>query len=361
MRLSIDGCRTRQRRLLLKLAESGPSMAVLTDPRHVLYLSGFETPPGQSSALILTEVGNCRLVAPVEEAGLAVDEIEVVEPSRLYTLCLDHSLQVAERVKSLIGQPKKPVGIDMGSGAACFGEIADEILDLSEILFDLRSRKDPDELFLMRQAIRVTEACYQRAREIIEPGVSELEVYCELYKTAVQVAGEKLPAMGNDFQCGSPGGAPRNRKARTGELYILDLGTEIGGYNADNARTFSVDGHPSSVQLAAWEEVVEVFKLVEQTVRPGVSCRELYEQVRVQLDPESTGRFFHHLGHGVGLSPHERPNLNPHWDHQFEVGNVFTVEPGIYAEELRAGIRLEENYVIVKGGVNKLTSFPLGL
>ena len=34
------------------------------------------------------------------------------------------------------------------------------------------------------------------------------------------------------------------------------------------------------------------------------------------------------------------------------------MEPGLYAEELRAGIRLEENYLLIETGVEQLTSFP---
>ncbi len=79
------------------------------------------------------------------------------------------------------------------------------------------------------------------------------------------------------------------------------------------------------------------------------------------LDEQRSGAFFHHLGHGVGLSPREQPNLNPHWDHYFEEGDFFTAEPGLYYEELNAGIRLEEDYLVTGEGVKKLTSFPLDL
>jgi Xaa-Pro aminopeptidase len=94
---------------------------------------------------------------------------------------------------------------------------------------------------------------------------------------------------------------------------------------------------------------------------PGASCRELFEEVKELLDGSWPGSFFHHLGHGVGLYPHEQPNLNPHWDHTFAEGDFFTVEPGLYEEELKGGLRLEENYVVVAGGVKKLTWFPLDL
>ena len=79
------------------------------------------------------------------------------------------------------------------------------------------------------------------------------------------------------------------------------------------------------------------------------------------LDKHAPWIFNHHLGHGVGLFPHEGPHLNPHWDDTFEEGDFFTAEPGLYHEDLRHGIRLEENYVVTPVGVEKLTDYPLEL
>jgi Xaa-Pro aminopeptidase len=63
----------------------------------------------------------------------------------------------------------------------------------------------------------------------------------------------------------------------------------------------------------------------------------------------------------VGLAPQEGPHLNPLWDDMFAVGDYFTAEPGVYHEELRFGVRLEENYVVTADGVEKLTDYPLNL
>ena len=80
-----------------------------------------------------------------------------------------------------------------------------------------------------------------------------------------------------------------------------------------------------------------------------------------QLDRSPVGVFNHHLGHGIGLFPHEAPHLNPFWDDTFELGDVFTAEPGLYAPELLAGLRLENDYLVTETGVQRLTNFPLQL
>jgi Xaa-Pro aminopeptidase len=79
------------------------------------------------------------------------------------------------------------------------------------------------------------------------------------------------------------------------------------------------------------------------------------------LDGHHGWRFFHHLGHGIGLSSHEAPRLNPNWDESFQVGDVFTLEPGLYGDELQAGLRIEENYLLTAAGPEKLSSFPIAL
>ncbi len=213
----------------------------------------------------------------------------------------------------------------------------------------------------MRRATDSTTAMYERAKEIIEPGVSELTVYIELQAAAVRELGEMLTATGNDYQCNSGGGPPRARAAQAGELYILDLGPAYRGYFADNSRTFAVDKHPTDAQLAAWEQVVQVFQIVQQRVRPGFRCRELFAEVADSLNTFLPDGFPHHLGHGVGLFPHEPPYLNSHWDEVFLEGDVFTVEPGLYGPELRAGMRIENNYRVTNGGVELLTPYPLEL
>jgi Xaa-Pro aminopeptidase len=214
---------------------------------------------------------------------------------------------------------------------------------------------------MLRRAIAATGVMYQRAREIIRPGIAELEVFSELQAAAIQTLGEPTTATGNDYQCGSRGGPPRaGRLAEAGELYILDLGPAYRGYFADNCRTIAVT-EPDTRQLEAWRWLERALRLVEQTAKPGVSARELFHAVQQLLDQSPVGVFNHHLGHGIGLFPHEAPHLNPNWDDRFEPGDVFTAEPGLYAPDLRAGIRLENDYLITETGVERLSDFPLDL
>ncbi|MFZ0430136.1 MAG: Xaa-Pro peptidase family protein [Acidobacteriota bacterium] len=360
MKLTAEGCRARQQSLLEQMQVYGVSEAVLADPCHVLYLSGFETPAFQYSAVLLDSRGKCTLACGVAAPDAAADEVVAV-PARVYsTVHLDHSRRIAEALARLLGQQKGLLGLDRSCRPPYLAEGAEGAVDLSSILFEMRRRKGPDELRLIREAIRINEVCFERARQIIAPGISELEVYAELYRAAVLAAGERLDALGNDFQSGTEGGPPRNRKIAAGELFILDLGARYGGYYSDGCRTFPV-GEVTDRQRSAWSDVAEALSFVEENAVAGYSCRRLDREVRRQLKERWPGAFQHHLGHGIGLVPHERPNLNPHWNHNLEEGDVITIEPGVYQPDLRGGVRLEEVYRVTATGLEKLTSFPLDL
>lgn len=362
-------CRARQRRVCEQLAAISVERAVLVSPENVQYLTGFRPHRLMHAAVCLEVDGHCTLAAPNSRPDhAAADRVVTFEAQWLSTLRQQQLDAALDRLADSAGRRAARTGVEFSVGALHLlrafditGVAADRVVDVEPILWRLRRRKDADELAMIRRAVECTEAMYARAREIIAPGVSELWVYSELHAAAIRAAGEPLTALGNDFQCNSPGGPPRDRPAQEGELFILDLGPAYRGYYADNCRTFSVSGSASDEQWRAWVAITGVLEFVERTVRPGVSCRELFQQAQSMLDEGRPGAFTHHLGHGFGLYPHEAPHLNPHWDDVFEEGDVFTAEPGLYAAELRAGIRLEQNYLVTPHGVERLTHFPLEL
>ncbi|HVF09330.1 MAG TPA: M24 family metallopeptidase [Abditibacteriaceae bacterium] len=214
---------------------------------------------------------------------------------------------------------------------------------------------------MIRRAIAACEAAYGRAREILEPGISEVQVYSAMLAAATEVVGESIGEMGNDFQAGALGGLPRRHRVEAGELIPLDVSVVVRGYNCDLCRTFAVNRRPTAAQTKCHELVMAASARLESTAGPGVSCRKLYQEIHAQLDGQNGWSFPHHLGHGIGLAPHEAPRLNPHWDDRLEAGDVITFEPGLYADELRGGIRIEQDYLVTENGLERLSHFPTDL
>jgi Xaa-Pro dipeptidase len=364
LEIDIDCCRRRQKRLLAEMQRHRLDLVVVQKTEHVQWLAGPRFAWLVDAVATLSADGRCTLVAPQPEQQTAADEVLTYDARRLGTLRNDQRQACSAMLAThLAGQTQlKRIGVEF----SCFSpylanDLDAEFADIEPALYRLRRRKEADELALLRKAIAATGKMYQRARQIIEPGINELEVFSQLQSVAVAELGEMLTGTGNDYACGEKGGPPRDRQAKDGELYILDLGPAFRGYFADNCRAIAANRRPTDEQEAAWRQLAAIFPLVEQTVKPGLSCRQFFEQVKARLDEFMPGSFDHHLGHGIGLFPHEAPHLNSQWDDHFEEGDVFTVEPGLYSAELRAGIRLENDYLVTAGGVECLSNFPLGL
>ncbi len=341
--------------------------AIITGLRHHAYYFSSHLPFWQHEGvfLIFRDGSTILVAANCEPNAAATDEVIPFEAHYAYTLRQEQPQVVAEIIVNVLKQQKATrVGIDSSAVTMQVALQSDAVCSsIDEDLWQLRRAKDPDELALMKTAIACSEAMHAKAREIIRPGISEIEVYGVLHAVAVECAGEPMSAwLGNDYRCAAMGGTPRaNCTAKAGEIYILDLGPTYRGYFADNARSYAVGGNPSDAQEEARQVILEVMQKVESMAKPGVSCQEIHEAAADILRTRTDHEMAHHLGHGVGLQPHEYPHLNPSWDDTLLEGEVFTVEPGIYSKELAEGLRIENQYLVTSNGVDNLVNIPTDL
>ena len=363
---SAAAARGRQKRLLAEMQRLGLDLVVVQSIEHVQWLTGARYAWTFSPVAALRADGHLTLAAPRKaRAQAAADELVTYEAQWHSTLRNDQrEASSIELLKALGGKLNvRRLGVEFSCFTTHLAALPGERIDIEPTLYRLRRRKDPDELARLRKAIAATGKMYALARDIIEPGITEIEVFNRLQAAAVEEFGEMLTGTGNDYACGERGGPPRNgRKAQAGELYILDLGPAYRGYFADTSRAFAVDRKPTDEQQTAWSHVMRVFEHVEAEVKPGKRCQELFHECQSILNVAPVGVFNHHLGHGIGLNPHEGPHLNPYWNDTFEVGDVFTCEPGLYDEHLlRAGMRIENDYVVTETGVENLSPFAMEL
>ena len=358
--------RARQKRLLDAMAEGKLDAVVVGDPKHVYYFSTFRPHWLHFAGFVLFSDGRAWLTtANKRSPDAAVEDAVSYEANWMSTLRQEQPRAVAEQIVTLLKDRRaKAFAVDaspVSSQVVLLAETKPQPID--PVLWRLRRQKDPDELALIRRAVACADAMYRRAWEIVRPGVMELDVFTELHAAAVKEAGEPMSDMlGNDFACGAGGGPPRGgRAAAAGELYILDVGPCFRGYFADACRTICVDRKPTDIQLSAQQAIAGALAIVERMAKPGVRCRDIYDAVVAHLQDHPGARFPHHLGHGFGLQPHEYPHLNPKWDDVLLEGETFTAEPGLYADALKGGIRIENDYLVTATGVENLCRSPIGL
>lgn len=341
--------------------QQGLGGAVVADPRHVYYLTGWQPTPLRPAYLVFDETGRATLVAPAGTpvAGVAVEEylgysIQEVFPA------VPRSLEALARVRP---GGSKPLGVEsavLTTAAAAAAVGNRETADITPLLQRLRLRKWPDELALIMEAAKQADAGYAAAELALRAGADEFELYLHARQAVEATAGEML-AFDGDFVSGERtllhGGPPTHRQPRAGDTVILDLFPTYRGYWADTCRTFTV-ASPTAAQLALGERVLEALEAGRQAIRPGLRANELYETVRQALGRHGdSSSFTHHGGHGIGLWPHEGPMVIPADDTELAEGMVVTLEPGLYLPDV-GGVRYEDDYVVTAGGCATISAAP---
>ncbi len=373
--LTLEGCKDRQRRFRERLAVEGIDAVVLSDLRDIYYLtgvllSGYPAFPFPALLFLETE-GGAWLAAHTDEGDALVDDRITYEwhklgtmnpdPLRLLNAAVAGRLKRGSRVSRMGWQEEALPRLLSDTVVDALGPAGWAPID--DLLAELQKRKDPDEVALLRKSIETDLAAYSRAQEVIAAGVNELQVLAAGQQAAVETAGEVI-YHGGDYRSAELGGIARDREIEAGELYIIDAQGVYRGYWSDLSRTFVVGGEPTDLQASVYDHLAGILKDVPHLVKPGGRATELWKTIdaRIREHPhlKDTG-LIHHGGHGVGLRAHEAPDLNRDREGIFEVGDVFSCEPGAYSEELRFGIRLENTFLIGEEGVETLSDYPLNL
>ena len=145
---------------------------------------------------------------------------------------------------------------------------------------------------------------------------------------------------------------------KKGDAIILDLLPMKNGVCSDVTRTFFV-GEPTDEQKRVYETVKSALIETEKKLKAGVRACEIYEYMRERLKPyEET--FFHHAGHLIGKRRLMQPQFLPNKTARLKVGDIVTLEPGIYIKD-KFGVRLENDYLITENGYEKLFEYPLDI
>jgi Xaa-Pro aminopeptidase len=177
--------------------------------------------------------------------------------------------------------------------------------------------------------------------------------------------------------CGGPESADPHRDTsevlRAGLPIVLDIFPfhKTTRYWGDMTRTV-VHGTPPPEVRRMWDAVLEAQQLGLDMIKPGANGREVHYAIcdvfkkrgygslpAPYRDIQSDARFIHGTGHGLGLEIHEFPRVGD-IDVELEVGDVVTVEPGLYDPRF-GGIRIEDLVVVTETGCQNLTPLPKDL
>jgi Xaa-Pro aminopeptidase len=357
--LTSEGCRARRQRFLDRLKPT--ATLLLSDPVHLRYLANFHVDPfhfsgDQGGLLLLRPDGQTilwhdnKLPGSVKQAH--VDEVVVVP--------WYDGLSPGRGVRKLLFQE-----IVKQHGGRIHDDIADpQSRSIIETLADLRRRKDPDEIVILKQCMRATEVGHAWARQHVRAGLTELDVYCGVAKACQEAAGQPAIVYGDFAVSPGPvrrGGPPTNQVLADSDMFIIDYSVVLWGYRSDFTNTLVVGGRPNPEQKRLYDLCVAAMAAGERELRGGASCLTVYGAVngvfaRVGL----ADSFPHHAGHGLGLTHPENPYIVRTANETLQTGDVVTLEPGLYLEGI-GGIRIEHNYLISDTGFERLSNHEIAL
>jgi Xaa-Pro aminopeptidase len=225
----------------------------------------------------------------------------------------------------------------------------------------LRMVKDAEELERIRAAVKLGAALFDRALEVLRPGVKETEVAAEMEFAARKAGADEMSfptIIASGARSALPHGRASSQPIQPGGFVVCDFGVILAGYCSDQTRTVWVGegSGPAPVDAhQAYEAVREAQQAAIDAVRAGIAVGEVDEAARKVLRKAELGRYFtHSTGHGVGLEIHEAPRVANGQKEVLEPGMVITIEPGVYFPG-KWGVRIEDMVAVTAAGCEVLT------
>jgi Xaa-Pro aminopeptidase len=240
---------------------------------------------------------------------------------------------------------------------------------LARLLHGMRPVKSPEEERLIKEAIAITKAGFDRVARFVKPGVNECEVEAEFIHEFTRRRGRFAynPIIASGQNANVLHYLSNDQPCRKGDLLLLDVGAGYANYNADLTRTIPVDGKFTRRQKQIYNAVLRVLRGSIAGLVPGKSpkdwqkeAEQLMQEELLMLglikprdvkkqDPEKPALkkyFMHGVGHPIGLDVHDVQLVGE----PMQAGWIMTVEPGIYLQEEGFAVRLENDVLMTAKG-----------
>ena len=249
-----------------------------------------------------------------------------------------------------------------------------QFMRAAKIMKALRSIKTKEEIVVVQKAIDITDLTFRRIMKFVKPGVHEYEIEAEIWHSFLSNRATG-PAYGSIIASGDNARTlhyvSNNAACKDGDLLLMDFGAEYGGYCADLTRTIPVNGKFTKRQKEVYNACLHLHNYAKSILKPGISILDYTDKV----GEEATKQFikiglltkadvknedkenrayrkylYHGISHHLGIDVHDLGTRTA----PIQAGMLFTIEPGIYIEEEKMGIRIENNFWITKNGNNDL-------
>ena len=241
-----------------------------------------------------------------------------------------------------------------------------KISNIYHEIASLRLIKSEEEIELIKKAIDITDKGIKALMKNSKAGMMEYELEA-YFDFTLKSSGVTDYAFHTIAACGKNATVlhynENNSELEDGKLVLFDLGAQYKYYNADISRTFPVNGKFTQRQKQIYNVVLRAQEAVTAIARPGILFSVLNDTAKkvlaegckelglIKEDSELFKYYFHGVSHYLGLDTHDVGSR----DMELKPGMVFTNEPGLYIEEEKIGIRIEDNILITESGSENLS------
>jgi Xaa-Pro aminopeptidase len=369
--ISWDEYRERVHRVREAMGKQGLDVVVAyankTHPGHVRYLTGYETRLGiHDSAVCVVTPQKCVLLT-----NASFDQPETLTWLEDVVVTGDYAAEIANVVPA--GASAIGIAGFRALPAPVYVELRErrpqaDVADTSALLLNLRQVKSRAEIALLRECARITDAGGKAFLEWAKPGVTEREVLVPV-EAAMKRAGSDEVSFSTQV---SSGGRTAQVVAfatdvvlNEGTIVQLDCGATYQGYRGDLSRVVFL-GKPCGRLRDLMEVTAEMYDRCLERLRPGVPCAEI-ARLAVRIAEErgladylyrSPNHAPGFVGHSIGCSYHEPPEIHPDNEAVLQENMVIVLEP-ILCDPAIGGVKIEDAVLITAGDPERLSSLPV--
>ena len=335
--------------------ELGADALLLCDEANMHYLCNFS--PSEGIILITKDAGihlvDSRYTETAQNHAKA-NGLEVIEIEKTF---IDELKKLVEKhnIKRLVFENET---ISFNRYEKLKNEFSVELIKLDDRMMRIRNRKEPEEIELLKKANAIAEKSFLELLNFVEEGRTEKELAAQFDYIMAKNGSDGLSfdtILVSGPNTSMPHGVPSERKLKKGEFVLFDFGATYKGYHSDMTRTVALG--------SADDEMKEMYYLVLKAqeagikaLKAGVKCADVYKASYDVLDEKNMAQYFRHgLGHGVGIEIHEGFSAAPRSTDTYEIGNVTSIEPGIYLPD-KFGIRIEDVCIVTANGNENIST-----
>ncbi len=352
----------------------GLDAIICSSPENFAYTAGFVVPSQpllrHRHAMTIVTADGRREVFGVDMEATTIKRRLPDVPSRIWAEFSDDAMVVLADQLSALGLAGARIGVEMDYiPAGDFARLQTAMpratfVGAEQILARLRQIKTPSEIELLKKLSRIADQAITDALAVVDAGDTEMDIAGHLTRNVYSLGAEhfKLLIVATGDRSVLPNVGPSSRVLQNGDVCRVEIFSVIDGYQAGVCRT-AIVGHAPPMADKIWAHLVECKYEIMEKVKPGASCRAIYDAfiaklTKMNLPPISF------VGHGIGLHLHEDPYLGitpilgkPGSDAPLEKDMVLGFEPLCYNTGYGFGMQNKDMLLVTDIGSELLSDY----